>query len=116
MKAYFAYLDLGGSGIETHSHLSTSKYRNITVCFQAFQVNILYVTQFYLFTFFKGSPNIVRFFGTGVSIEPGEPGWDRVLDEFAPTIVDGYICRGENVIEVRIFFFFPIHTSPFRSS
>eukprot|EP00026_Physarum_polycephalum_P011741 Phypoly_transcript_11983.p1 GENE.Phypoly_transcript_11983~~Phypoly_transcript_11983.p1 ORF type:complete len:270 (+),score=46.50 Phypoly_transcript_11983:106-915(+) len=85
-KAYFAYLDIGGSGIETHSHLRASQYKNITMCFNAFE----------------GPPKILRLFGKGVSIEPGETGWNEVLYEFDNEILDAYLAKGDTHVESKI--------------
>ena len=59
-----AYLDLGGSGIETHAHLQENG--RITIMFCAFD----------------GMANIVRLYGKGVSVEPGQPGFDDLLAKF----------------------------------
>lgn len=50
-----AYLDLGGSGIETTAHLRENG--RVTLMFCAF----------------SGSPKIVRLYGRGQTIEPGHP-------------------------------------------
>eukprot|EP01111_Echinosteliopsis_oligospora_P008912 TRINITY_DN2514_c0_g1_i1.p1 TRINITY_DN2514_c0_g1~~TRINITY_DN2514_c0_g1_i1.p1 ORF type:complete len:291 (+),score=86.34 TRINITY_DN2514_c0_g1_i1:80-952(+) len=83
--ACFAFLDLGGSGIETHSHLHTA-HNNITVCFLSFE----------------GAPNIYRLFGRGVSVEPGEKGWDELVDEFDKDVVDNFFARGSNATEAKV--------------
>jgi hypothetical protein len=53
-----AYLDLTGSGIETVAHLRQNG--RITLMFCAFE----------------GRPLIVRLYGRGRVVEPGEPEWD----------------------------------------
>jgi len=82
---YFAYLDIGGSGIETHAHLQTDN-KSITVCFTAFE----------------GAPKILRLFGIGVSVEPGEVGWDDVLYEFDSKLLDEYLAKGSRPPDTKI--------------
>jgi Pyridoxamine 5'-phosphate oxidase len=59
-----AYLDLTGSGIETVAHLRENG--RITIMFCAFE----------------GRPLIVRLYGRGRVVEPGEPGWDDLISGF----------------------------------
>ena len=59
-----AYLDLTGSGIETVAHLRQNG--RITILFCAFE----------------GRPLIVRLYGRGRVIEPGDPEWDGLIDRF----------------------------------
>ena len=59
-----AYLDLGGSGIETQAHIQENG--RITVMFCAFD----------------GPPNIVRLFGTGEAIDFTHPEYQSYLDHF----------------------------------
>ena len=59
-----AYLDLTGSGIETISHLRENG--RITVMFCAFE----------------GRPRILRLYGTGESLLPGEDGFDELAPLF----------------------------------
>src|SRR3954470_745770 len=59
-----AYLDLTGSGIETVAHLRENG--RITIMFCAFE----------------GKPNILRLYGRGRAVEPGEPDWEGLLSEF----------------------------------
>jgi hypothetical protein len=59
-----AYLDYTGSGIETIAHLRENG--RITIMFCAFE----------------GSPKILRLYGTGVAVQPGEPRWDEVAAHF----------------------------------
>ncbi len=63
-KNTVAYLDLTGSGAETVAHLRENG--RITVMFCAFE----------------GKPQIVRLFGTGRSIHPGDPEWDEAAALF----------------------------------
>lgn len=62
---YFAYIDIGGSGIETVAHLQENG--RITVLFSAFE----------------GPPKLLRLFGRGGVLEPGRPGWHEVVSAFA---------------------------------
>ncbi len=59
-----AYLDLGGSGIETLAHLRENG--RITIMFCAFE----------------GKANIVRLYGTGTAVNFDEPGFDDALALF----------------------------------
>jgi hypothetical protein len=59
-----AYLDLTGSGIETVAHLRDNG--RITIMFCAFD----------------GSPNILRLYGRGEAIQPGDGDFDRLCALF----------------------------------
>jgi hypothetical protein len=59
-----AYLDLTGSGIETVAHLRDNG--RITLMFCAFE----------------GRPLIVRLYGQGRAVEPGDPEWDDLSTRF----------------------------------
>lgn len=59
-----AYLDLVGSGIETLAHLRENG--RLTLMFCAFE----------------GRPLILRLYGQGRAVEPGEPGWDDLVAKF----------------------------------
>src|SRR3954470_25045514 len=59
-----AYLDLTGSGIETVAHLREN--RRVTLMFCAFE----------------GRPLIVRLYGRGRVVEPGDPEWDGLIARF----------------------------------
>lgn len=59
-----AYLDLTGSGVETIAHLRQNG--RITIMFCAFD----------------GKPNIVRLYGRGEVLSPGEPEADALLPRF----------------------------------
>ena len=59
-----AYLDLTGSGIETVAHLRQNG--RITIMFCAFE----------------GRPLILRLYGRGRVVEPGDPEWGRLIAEF----------------------------------
>jgi hypothetical protein len=59
-----AYLDLTGSGIETVAHLRENG--RLTIMFCAFE----------------DRPLIVRLYGHGRSIEPGDPEWDGLIARF----------------------------------
>src|SRR3954469_608656 len=59
-----AYLDLIGSGIETVAHLRENG--RITIMFCAFE----------------GRPSILRLYGRGRAVEPGDPEWDVLIAGF----------------------------------
>jgi hypothetical protein len=59
-----AYLDLTGSGIETIAHLRQNG--RITIMFCAFE----------------GRPLILRLYGRGRVVEPGDPEWERLAAMF----------------------------------
>ena len=59
-----AYLDLVGSGVETVAHLRDNG--RITIMFCAF----------------SGPPRILRLYGRGRAVEPGDERWDRLIDLF----------------------------------
>lgn len=59
-----AYLDLTGSGAETIAH--TRENGRLTVMFCAFE----------------GQPLILRLYGQGTTVRPGEPGWDDLAPRF----------------------------------
>ena len=59
-----AYLDLTGSGIETVAHLRENG--RITLMFCAFE----------------GRPLIVRLYGRGRVVEPGDPDWNGLIARF----------------------------------
>jgi hypothetical protein len=59
-----AYLDLVGSGVETLAHLRENG--RITLMFCAF----------------SGPPRILRLYGRGRAVEPGDEGWGRLVGLF----------------------------------
>jgi hypothetical protein len=59
-----AYLDLAGSGVETVAHLRENG--RITIMFCAF----------------SGPPRILRLYGKGRAVEPGDEGWFPLIDRF----------------------------------
>jgi hypothetical protein len=59
-----SYLDLTGSGIETVAHLRQNG--RITIMFCAFE----------------GRPLILRLYGRGRVVEPGDPEWDGLIARF----------------------------------
>jgi len=61
-----AYLDLVGSGVETVAHLRENG--RIVLMFCAFE----------------GPPNILRLYGRGEAIEPGDEEWDELVANFPP--------------------------------
>jgi hypothetical protein len=73
-----AYLDLGGSGIETLAHLRENG--RITLMFVAFE----------------GPASILRLYGKGEAVSVGEPGFDELFALFK-----GF-DRARSIIKVRI--------------
>jgi hypothetical protein len=73
-----AYVDLGGSGIETHAHLRENG--RITLMFCAFE----------------GPPNILRIYGEGQTVSFGEPGFAQMMARFPS------FQRARGVVTVRI--------------
>ncbi len=72
-----AYLDLGGSGAETVAH--TRQNGRITL----------------MFCSFAGPPRIVRLYGTGQALFPGEPGYEDLRHLFPD-------LRARNIIRVAV--------------
>lgn len=70
-----AYADFGGSGIETVAHLRENG--RIVIMFCAFE----------------GPPKIVRLHGRGAVIEPQEPEFERLREQFPPQPVYRNIIR-----------------------
>jgi hypothetical protein len=62
-----AYLDLGGSGIETVAHVRENQRIVIMMCA------------------FAGPPRIVRFHGRGTVLFPDQPGFDDLRSKFSET-------------------------------
>ena len=60
-----AYLDLAGSGNETHAHLKADGRITIMVCN------------------FRQPPLILRIYGTGVPVMPGDAAWEELAAHFA---------------------------------
>lgn len=61
----FWYMDLSGSGVETHAHLHEPQNGRICI----------------MFTAFEGPPQIVRIWGTGRPLENGTPEYDAFIAE-----------------------------------
>lgn len=61
-----AYVDTGGSGIETVAHLRENGRIVLMMCA------------------FAGPPKIFRFYGTGRVVVPGDAGFDALLEQFPP--------------------------------
>lgn len=61
-----AYVDTGGSGIETVAHLRENGRIVLMMCA------------------FEGPPGIFRFYGTGRAVEPGHPDFEALLAQFPP--------------------------------
>jgi hypothetical protein len=59
-----AYLDLTGSGVETLAHLRENG--RVTLMFCAF----------------SGPPRILRLYGRGRAVEPGDEGWKGLVEQF----------------------------------
>lgn len=70
-----AYLDLTGSGIETAAHLNHDD--RIT----------------FMFCSFDQTPLILRLYGTGDVIRPGDKEWEEVFQHFTPTPGQRQIIR-----------------------
>jgi len=66
-----AYLDLTGSGVETISHLNENG--RITLLFCAFE----------------GPPKIVRLYGRGEALRPGDDGFDALAARFPAALAAG---------------------------
>ena len=77
-----AYLDMTGSGNETSAHL----LENGRITF--------------MFCTFDGPPDIVRLFGRGQTVLPGDPAWDDLADHFSPAFGQRQIIAAE-IVEVR---------------
>lgn len=60
-----AYLDLTGSGNETAAHIRDNGRLTIMLCA------------------FEGGPRILRMYGTGRSVQPGDGEWDALAARFA---------------------------------
>lgn len=59
-----AYVDLGGSGIETVAHIRENQRITIMLCA------------------FEGPPKIFRFYGKGSTVVPGDPEFDALVNQF----------------------------------
>ena len=77
-----AYLDLTGSGAETIAHLRENG--RIT----------------FMFCAFDGKPNIVRLYGTGHTVRPGDAEWTELLERFADSPVIGGAVRSIIVADI----------------
>lgn len=73
--ATFAYMDVGGSGVETPAH--TRENGRITVLAAELSSP-------------DAAPKLVRFYGRGHAMEPGDDGWDAVVGCFDAAAVDRY--------------------------
>jgi hypothetical protein len=76
-----AYLDLTGSGAETIAHLR-----------QNGQITIMFCS-------FERTPNIVRLYGTGAVVLPGQPRWRDLASHFG-RLEDGDAAGNERAIVV----------------
>lgn len=73
--ATFAYMDVGGSGVETPAH--TRENGRITVLAAELSSP-------------DAAPKLVRLYGRGHAMEPGDEGWDAVVRCFDPDAVARY--------------------------
>ena len=78
-----AYLDYGGSGIETVAHLKENGRITIMLCA------------------FDGPPKIYRFFGRGSVVEPQDHGFAELLSEFPeqPTVRNIIVVDVERIMD-----------------
>jgi len=72
-----AYVDTGGSGIETVAHLRDNGRITLMMCA------------------FEGPPKIYRFYGHGTAVEPQDDGFDALLARFSPMPAARNIVRIE---------------------
>ena len=80
--AAVAYLDLTGSGAETIAHLR-----------QNGQITIMFCS-------FDREPKILRLYGMGRVVLPGEPQWDELAGHFPPPAGNGAACGSQRAIIV----------------
>ena len=73
-----AYVDYGGSGIETVAHIRENDRITIMLCA------------------FDGPPKIYRFFGRGTVLEPQDDGFEAMLKKFP----EQFTCRNIIVVDV----------------
>jgi hypothetical protein len=73
-----AYVDTGGSGIETVAHLKDNGRIVLMLCA------------------FDGPPKIYRFYGRGTALEPHEDGFDDILAKFPP------MPAARNIIRINV--------------
>jgi hypothetical protein len=73
-----AYVDTGGSGIETVAHLRDNGRITVMMCA------------------FEGPPKIFRFYGAGTALEPRDEGFDELLAQFPP------MPAARNIIRIRV--------------
>ena len=73
-----AYVDYGGSGIETVAHIRENGRITIMLCA------------------FDGPPKIYRFFGQGSVLEPHDDGFDAMLANFP----EQFSCRNIVIVDV----------------
>ena len=73
-----AYVDTGGSGIETVAHLRENGRITLMMCA------------------FEGPPKIFRFYGTGTAVEPQDADFDALLEQFPP------MPAARNIIRIRV--------------
>lgn len=78
-----AYVDLGGSGIETVAHLRENGRITLMLCA------------------FDGPPKIFRFYGHGRAVEPGQADFDELVSRFPeqPSVRNVVIIDVERIID-----------------
>lgn len=78
-----AYVDLGGSGIETVAHVRENGRITIMLCA------------------FEGPPKIFRFYGQGETFQPGDDGFSELLAEFPeqPSVRNIVVVHVERIID-----------------
>lgn len=79
---HVAYLDLTGSGAETIAHVRENG--RIT----------------FMFCAFDGKPNIVRLYGHGTVLRPGDDGWDEMIGRFDGSPATGGAVRSVIVADI----------------
>lgn len=81
-ETHVAYLDLMGSGAETIAHVK----QNGRISF--------------MFCAFEGKPNIVRFYGKGSVVLPGDDRWDELAGLFEDVRSTDAVVRSVIVAEI----------------
>ncbi|MEM9209231.1 MAG: pyridoxamine 5'-phosphate oxidase family protein [Pseudomonadota bacterium] len=78
-----AYVDVGGSGIETVAHIRENKRITIMLCA------------------FDGPPKIFRFYGLGRTVEPGDAEFDALVAQFPeqPTVRNVVVVDVERIMD-----------------
>ena len=88
-----AYMDITGSGNETSAHV----LENGRITF--------------MFCAFDGPPNILRLYGKGYSVMPGDIGWDSLVLNFEPDLAIRQIIVADiNLVQTSCGFSVPLYT------